>query len=323
MQKAMTMVELGPYVNSAGVESAIREAARRAFAIDPSLSVNERIKQEHFRRFLSRVFSEGERSDWMLKGGTGVLARVPSARATNDVDLFRSGYTLAEALEALKRLAKVDLKDHFQFEFVSYADIIGGSGQPNLEGYKVRFDVYVGAQKRGRLNVDLSTGAGVTAEVNYIEPANGLDLPRLTSYRYRVYPVVDQIADKVCATVMLYSGSPSTRERDLVDLVVFATTQDILGADLRIAIETEMGRRQLVPIDQFTIPEGWGVFYARMARDVPYCSAFRKITEARALVSAFIDPAIRGEVDEHVWRSEHQRWQTTPDVLRLEHVLHS
>lgn len=303
------MAESGPYSTSAGVESAIREAARGAFALEPSVSVSERIRQEHFRRFLSRIFSEGEQSEWMLKGGTGVLARVPLARATKDVDLYRSGYTLEQALEALKRLAKVDLDDHFQFEFASSFTSIRGAGQPNADGYSVKFDVYVGAQKRGRIHVDLSTGTGVTAAVDYVEPANSLDLPRLASYRYRVFPIVDQIADKVCATMMLYSGSPSTREKDLVDLVVFATTQDVHGAQLRIAIATEAGRRGLAPFHRFTAPSSWGFAYSRMAREVPYCEEVRAIHDALALMRSFIDPAIRGEVDDQVWRSKQQVWQ--------------
>ena len=68
---------------------------------DLSVTVTERIRQELFRRFLSRVFAGGEQSEWLLTGGTGVLARAPSARATKDIDLYRAGYTLDEALDDL------------------------------------------------------------------------------------------------------------------------------------------------------------------------------------------------------------------------------
>ena len=49
--------------------------------------MSDRIRQEHFRRFLSRAFAEGNDSGWLLKGGTGALARVGSARTTTDIDL--------------------------------------------------------------------------------------------------------------------------------------------------------------------------------------------------------------------------------------------
>ncbi len=47
------------------------------------------------------------------------------------------------------------------------------------------------------------------------------------SYPYRLYPVANQIADKVCATLADYHGRPSSREKDLVDLVVIAVTQSV------------------------------------------------------------------------------------------------
>jgi len=170
------------YATPSGVEAAIKEAARKASTGDTSVSVSERIRQEHFRRFLSRVFSDDARSEWLLKGGTGVLARVPSARTTKDIDLYREGYTLDEALVDLRRLAKLDLADHFRFEYSSHVDSVAGAEQPYVEGYAVFFDVYIGSQKRGRLKVDLSIGAGITDDVDVIHPANALDLPRLTSH---------------------------------------------------------------------------------------------------------------------------------------------
>lgn len=40
------------------------------------------------------------------------------------------------------------------------------------------------------------------------------NLPRLVSHAYRLYPIVDQIADKVCATMQTYHDRPSSREKD-------------------------------------------------------------------------------------------------------------
>jgi hypothetical protein len=299
----------GAYATPAGVEAAIKQAANAASANDSSINVNERIRQEHFRRVLSRVFAGGERSEWLLKGGTGVLARVPSARATKDVDLYRAGYTLDQALDDLRQLVKVDLADHFRFEYVSHVNSLGGPGQAYVDGYTVRFDVYVGAQSRGQLKVDLSTGAGNTDNVSLIEPANALPLPRLTSTAYRVYPVVDQVADKICATHMLYSGSPSTRQKDLVDLVVFARTHDINGFALRTAIETEARRRGLATFNRVELPRTWGSEYSQMAKRVPHCEGFTEIKNARALIENFIEPALRGEVDAQVWMFERLAWE--------------
>lgn len=81
-----------PYPTARGVESAIKEAAKKAAQADPSLDVNKRIRLEYFNCFLSRVFSEGDESEWVLKGGAGMLARIPSTRSTRDIDLYREGF---------------------------------------------------------------------------------------------------------------------------------------------------------------------------------------------------------------------------------------
>ncbi|WP_375430757.1 hypothetical protein [uncultured Friedmanniella sp.] len=98
------------YPTAAGVEAAIKDAARKASAAGPSLNVNQRISLEYFHRFLSRVFSGGDDSEWILKGRMGILARVPSTRTTRDIDLYRQQHTLAQALDDLIRLAAIDLE---------------------------------------------------------------------------------------------------------------------------------------------------------------------------------------------------------------------
>lgn len=82
------MTEAHHYPTARSVEQAIKDAARRASAADDSLSTSERIQMEPRNRFLSRIFSEGKESDWVLKGGTAMLARLPSSRMTVDIDLL-------------------------------------------------------------------------------------------------------------------------------------------------------------------------------------------------------------------------------------------
>ncbi len=141
-----------------------------------------------------------------------------------------------------------------------------------------------------------------------MDPANALNLPRLVSHEYRLYPVVDQIADKVCATVQTYRDRPSSREKDLVDLVVLAVTQDVDGSGLAVAISTEAQRRLIDPFDRFVIPEGWGRRYADLAKSVPYCAAYATVELARELVMRFIDPALDGTASGKTWSRETLSW---------------
>ncbi|WP_394771354.1 nucleotidyl transferase AbiEii/AbiGii toxin family protein [Lacisediminihabitans sp.] len=297
-----------PYRSAAAVEAAIRDAARNAFAADRTMSTQDRIRQEYFRRFLSRIFSERDDSEWLLKGGTGVLARVPSGRRTTDVDLFRANNTLDGALDELIRLARIDLGDFFRFVYTKHQSAVGGDQQTYTEGYGVDFDVYIGADKKEPLHVDLVVGAIITDEVTVTPPANRLDLPRLPSNDYRLYPIVNQIADKVCATMADYSGRPSSREKDLVDLVVIATTQGVSADSLGHAIDAEARVRSLIPFTELTIPPTWGRLYAKEAKDVPYCAEHRSVDLASDLMRAFIDPVLRGEVPRKIWSPDSLAW---------------
>lgn len=254
------------------------------------------------------MFSEGADSEWVLKGGTGLLARVPSTRSTRDIDLYRSGFAITEALSDLIRLASIDLGDHFRFEYTGHTESISTETQPYTEGYHVKFTILIGAASKGTLQVDLAAGEGMAGEVVTTEPASALHLPRLATHPYRLYPVVDQIADKVCATMTEYRDRSSSREKDLVDLVVFAATQNIEGTALRLAITTEARRRKLEPFERFAVPSSWGHGYARLAKPVPYCADYANVDSAAALVTKLVDPALSGNADNMVWDHAELAW---------------
>src|SRR5690625_853615 len=302
------MAGLEPYSTSRGVEAAIKESARKATRNDPSLSVNKRIQLEYFNRFLSRVFSDGANSEWVLKGGTGILARIPSTRSTRDIDLYREGFTLDQALEDLKQLASVDIGDHFRFEYVSHESFTDADAQPYTDGCRVSFNIFIGVMKKGSLQVDLATGVEITDEVSTAVPANALEIPRLMSSSYRLYPVVDQIADKVCATMAAYDGRHSSREKDLVDIVVFAVTHDIDGTALRIAVDVERQRRKIKPFKKFVVPPTWGPGYAQQSKPVPYCADYPTVGSATKLASLLLDPAFTGEADGKKWSKSLLQW---------------
>ena len=299
----------GPYPDAKAVEMAIKAAAEKAHRVDPSVRVNERIRQAHFDRLLCRVFSGGDASEWILKGGTGVLARVPNARATKDIDLYRYGYPLNTAVKELQRLARIDLGDHFRFEYLAHKESIGGDQQPYTAGYRVTFETYLGVKRLQQIRVDLVAGLGEIEAIDVAEPANRIDLPRLVTHPYRLYPVVNQIADKVCATLATYSTGTSSRERDLVDLVVLALTQIVDAQGLRRAIVSEAHRRGLGNVRTLAIPSSWGKSYAKMAATTPSCATHPRVEDAEELMAIFIDAILGDEGTLTTWDPASQSWQ--------------
>ena len=244
----------------------------------------------------------------MLKGGTGILARIRSSRSTQDIDLYRQALTLDQALQDLRRLAAIDLGDHFRFEYTSHSSSLAVDTQPYTDGYRVTFRVFIGVAAKGSLGIDLVVGTSITDDVTRTTPATTLKLPRLISYPYRLYPVVDQIADKVCATVASFKGEPSSRQKDLVDLVVFAVTQDIDGDALKVALERERSRRQIAPFTTFVVPSNWGDGYTKLSRPVPHCLNYPTVKAAADLASELINPALTGQASGKLWSHTLLRW---------------
>ncbi|MFT9008774.1 MAG: nucleotidyl transferase AbiEii/AbiGii toxin family protein [Bifidobacterium sp.] len=245
------------YSSGGAVEAAIKSAAKAEHARHPERQVGDLIRQAHYDRFLSRIFSQGEESTWVLKGGSAMLARIPSTRRTLDADLFSNGYDIQRSLDELKNLAGIDLHDHFVFEFRSATPILQTDNQPYQDGYRVTFDTRLGVKLLNPIHVDLVAHQGTMPRADVMTPVNRLPIDRLTTYPYRLYPVTCQFADKVCAVVQKINGRDSSRIKDLVDLAIIAVTQRFEAGALEESLRSECGRRQLsFPID-FVIPVSW------------------------------------------------------------------
>jgi hypothetical protein len=262
----------------------------------PGAQLGDLQRQFAYDRLLARVFS-AEPEAWVLKGATALLARLEgSARHTLDIDLYGRGMRLA------------DLGDYFRFTLEPGRRIAEGGAT-----MRVPVTAYLGATEFAGFHVDLASGVLMTGEPDDVPPLVSLDLPGIVSVHYRAYPIVDHIADKVCALVEVHPrvGRPaqaSTRYRDLADLAVIAHTQSVDVAALRTALTSESGRRRIEPPTMFNAPDaaGWRTGYARVAKDVPGL-AERDLEAALVTVKRFLDPVL-GATASGRWRPEGQRW---------------
>jgi hypothetical protein len=313
--------EESPYSSWQGLESAMKAAAA-ASASQSGRGVDQVISQARFDRFLTRVFAAGESSGWLLKGGTSILARVPDARDTRDLDLAASQATLDEAVADLRSRVQRDYGDHLTFEFVSSRATGQGNTQPDVRSREVTFACYAGsgaARKRfGEVKVDLVVGPPPTGDVEVVDPAARLQLARpLQSAPYRLFPLVDQVAEKVCATMSRAypGGRPSSRVKDLVDLVVIARTQTVPLRPLQLAIATQQIHSRLEPFEQLVIPEGWGNRYQAMAVMTPPAAAVPTVEHAGELMGSFLTPALApGRAPDAIaWRLD-RGWTDAADL---------
>lgn len=296
------------YPDGAALWRALTTRAK-ALAVDSSSDSGAIVRRFVFERFLARVFHHPERP-WVLKGGTALLARVHDARTTKDIDLYRRDRDLAAAVRELREVVEIDLADHFRFAITNVEILPGGDGQPRVQGARLSVDAYIGIARKQTFSVDLVTGSLITATPDVVA-TTVLQLRGVTSPSIRLYPVVDHIADKVCAVSSRYGldgNRPSSRVRDLVDLVVLARTQQIVGAELTEAIHGEWDYRGLPGTPHLTAPSAWERLYPGIARKVPACGDFTTFASASALVAELVTPAIARTVDNHHWYPADTAW---------------
>ena len=168
-----------PYPNGRAVLSAIKAKAVSAHRGGLGTSVQSLIELAIFDRFLCRVFSDPD-CPFALKGGTGMLARLPGARRTTDVDLETAEMTIDEAITQLRAVVSVDLGDYLEFRYLRHRDT-GGRNQPEVQAAAVTFSVTVrGAGTQNPINVDLAIHKRMpAAPLERITPAFRLDMSRL------------------------------------------------------------------------------------------------------------------------------------------------
>lgn len=136
--------------------------------------------------------------------------------------------------------------------------------------------------------------------------------PRVTSRsgfsREALYPVVDQVADKVCATMDAYPGGKrSSRVKDLVDLIVLAHTQVVELAGLREAIDAKRTLSGIAPFVRIDIPDAWALTWPTTAKGVPMAAGY-SFVEAMEIVTAFLAPALDERTASATWDPGRLAW---------------
>jgi hypothetical protein len=263
-----------------------------------------------YDRLLARVFTSDD-AEWVLKGGTALLARVRSARHTRDIDLARRSGTVQAAVEELRDMVERDLGDHFRFELGPTTAHTDRHGQPDTDQAKLAVGAYIGARLFEQFTIDVVVGSVMTTTAEAISPSIVVDFDGLVPPTYLLYPVVDHVADKLCATFEKHgdSGKSSSRSRNLVDLVVLARTQTVDAAMLKTAIEAERLHRRLPRIKAFAAPAQWERRYSSDAKMVSECEGYGALADAVALVGRFLDPVLASDQPQGLWSPSRLSWR--------------
>ena len=288
----------GQFRTAAEFDRAMKKAVRQA-----GKDLGAGYRQALRDRFLCRVFLNGNR-DYVLKGGSGMLARIPDARATRDIDFgLLAPMDSGDAIEELSRLASADLGDFCRFELTKIEESLDENGYSRL--LKLRFASFVGAEEKDPVLIDLSLGCQPVGTPIVVEPSNRVTIPGVQTSPYLLYPLEDQLADKLCAIMELQPGGyPSSRMKDLLDVLLIEKTQTIDSTLLSLAITTECGRRIMEVPESFCAPDHWAGGFSRFAKTNGMDISF---DEACDSAHKLFDPILRREATGK-WLPDKQRW---------------
>jgi hypothetical protein len=176
---------------------------------------------------------------------------------------------------------------------------------------RLHVTAFVGETVWAQFRVDLvGSDLNMLGDPDQVAALAEVNMPDVPQRGYRAYPLVDHVADKVAATVQRYGSAqrPSTRFRDLVDLVAIAMGASVDAQQQIRALTSEMERRAITPPETFNVPDRalWEPGYAAEAKRSLLASA-HTLDEALAVVRPFVDPVLVGTA-RGTWDHERGAW---------------
>jgi hypothetical protein len=272
-------------------------------AKDSRWSLQQLQRHMAYDRLLERLYLVDD--GWVVKGAAALLARDLGVRATADVDVYRETARQVAEVDLREAVAR-DIGDWFQFELGPRQALSDGAG-----GVRIPVTAYIGPTVWAQFHVDL-VGADLrmTGEPEDVPPLARVLIPDVEQHGYRAYPLVDHIADKIAATLQHYGGiaAPSTRYKDLVDLVAIFTEASVDAEPQLVALRSEAERRGITLPGSFDVPDRdlWERGYAAEAARSLLTTALI-LDDALSVVRPFIDPLLNGTAT-GTWEPGPGRW---------------
>jgi predicted nucleotidyltransferase component of viral defense system len=279
------------------------------------IPANELVERYYHGRLLARVFHL-DHDGWVLKGGQALLARWPQARYSTDVDLLRTEDRagIEDAVKALVAIAAAELDDHLRFDHYDTSQ----ETTADRPTRKVRFKVMFGLKQLAMVSVDVvASDQRPLGELVVEQLAAPFTIDSHPWPEIRMWPLEDHVADKIAAMYERHRAAriPSTRYKDLVDLVLIALKSSLPGPLTHAALHAEVARRRragthLALPAAFEVPDrSWNSGYraqAKTAHDLP--AEYLTLEGASPLADRFVSPLLREAPPTGRWSPENLTW---------------
>lgn len=280
------------------------EQRLKAEAAKTGLGISRLRKRVAFELFIRRLVVVAP-DRWVLKGALALDFRlsVPT-RLTKDIDIGRVDDEEA-AVDDITAVQQLMLDDFFAF-VATRTNAFDDAD----EFTAIRF--HVRAELAGRtfeeFVVDVGFADPITWTPDTIHTSEFLSFAGIEPIAIPAVPISQHLAEKVHAYTRVYgrAGAPSTRPKDLVDILLIAGSQEIEAVSLREALEQTFTSRdgQELPASLPPAPESWSAPYRRLAAEVGVAAdLLAAVAEARAL----LDPVL-GDRRKGIWDPGGRQW---------------
>ncbi|MEU0061089.1 nucleotidyl transferase AbiEii/AbiGii toxin family protein [Streptomyces sp. NPDC006334] len=279
------------------------------------MSISDLMKIFYFNRLAARVFTK-EPNGWLIKGGQALLVRYRgAARLSQDIDLQSTDpdRSADEVRQLVIEAASLDLGDFLRYTPTKY-DNHSDEGRGGAQHFKV----FCGTAQVADIKVDLVVGRTLsgTPETRTLKSAVDIEWP-VDWPDVCLYPVVDHIADKICAMYERHGENAqygSSRYRDLADLLLISQQETVRGQEVTQALHREAERRRQNGTS-ITLPAAfeapgtdWHDGYPKQAALVIGLRGCNTYPEAAQAAAAFINPMLNSTA-QGTWNPDHAAWE--------------
>jgi hypothetical protein len=228
-------------------------------------------------------------------------------RATKDADAtWRS--SLHEFTDVLADATETDLGDGFSFEVSDARPLKAETDEGGL-----RFPVLalLDGREFERLQLDVNALPGDDRPVEQLALRDLLEFADIAPPTVPVIPVAQHLAEKLHAYARDYGDEPSTRPRDLYDMLVIARSLPLPQSQaLQAACRSTFELRQTDwPPALLPPPSTWATAWSAFVRDhdIPWTN----LTTASDALTKLWDPVLVPEQPpDATWSAHRWRWQT-------------
>ncbi|MEU1956778.1 nucleotidyl transferase AbiEii/AbiGii toxin family protein [Nocardia rhamnosiphila] len=261
------------------------------------------------QRMLAKIFHDPA-VPWILKGGTGLLVRIPGARHSQDLDLLHPDTDLQHAFQELRGLVETaGPRDRFTFSL----DVKTRSD----DVWRLHAKPHLGANALQHFPIDLTAGRQLIGEIDRVSPRQVIEIPDLDPPPlFSCYPLADQIADKLAAMYEFHGPdrTPSTRWRDLADLLLIISNFGFDAALTCAALEKQRECRDALDLPSAVRAPGpkWVSEYPKLAAATVLPAALCRLDAALAYLGQCVDPLLDGTLTTGRWDPAAKCWDTLP-----------